>query len=114
LALPTVLSSEAFDVISVLSHYIIINNHKLCGSFWRRDVMKLLDKYRMVTEFTIKARDTAMFWADKWMPHKSFLRLFSFEIDQTLSVKEVLLLTDKTELFHMPLSQQAHEELDQL
>jgi hypothetical protein len=76
--------------------------------------MKLSDKYRMVTKVTIKSRDTAMFWAHKWMPHKSFLRLFSFEIDQTLSVKEVLLLTDKTELFHMPLSQQAHEELDRL
>jgi hypothetical protein len=87
---------------------------KLCGSFWWRDVMKLSELYRSVTSVNIKDGATTLFWADKWngvCPQERFPRLYSYTVNQTISVKEALLLTDINVLFERPLSQQAATEL---
>jgi hypothetical protein len=90
---------------------------KLCGSFWWRDVMKLSELYRSVTSVNIKDGITTLFWADKWngvCPQERFPRLYSYTVNQTLSVKEALLMPDIVDLFERPLSQQAAMELVEL
>jgi hypothetical protein len=90
---------------------------KLCGSFWWRDVMKLSELYRSVTSVNIKDGITTLFWADKWngvCPQERFPRLYSYTVNQTLSVKEALLMSDIVDLFERPLSQQAAMELVEL
>jgi hypothetical protein len=37
----------------------------LCGSFWWRDIMKLVDKYRLICTTTSGFGDTILFWNDK-------------------------------------------------
>ena len=90
----------------------------LCGSFWWRDLCKLMDKFRMVSKVQVLAGDTALFWGDDWnLNHYAgpldqvFQRLFSFVKDPLLSVKEVFATQDITTLFHLPLSERAHSEL---
>jgi hypothetical protein len=38
----------------------------LCGSFWWRDVMKLVDKYREICNATPGSGKIILFWNDKW------------------------------------------------
>jgi hypothetical protein len=87
---------------------------KLCGSFWWKDIMKLAGKYIPLCKITIGTGDTALFWSDKWhdqLMMQSFPRLFSYSLDGKLSVRDFLLTNNKSELFELPLSQQAYQEL---
>jgi hypothetical protein len=63
------------------------NAFKLCGSFWWKDFMKLVDKYISLCKVTIGDGDTALFWSDMWhdrtMLHR-FPRLHSFTLDDKL------------------------------
>lgn len=86
---------------------------KLCGSFWWRDIMKLVPTYRSFCSVKVQAGDTAVFWSDEWngkIMQKEFLRLHSFALDTNLSVKEVVGTFDRTQLFFLPLSHQAFSE----
>jgi hypothetical protein len=79
--------------------------------------MKLSDLYRSVTSVIIKDGSTTLFWADKWngiCPQDKFPRLYSFSLNQTLSVKEALLTPDINDMFERPLSSQAAMELLEL
>jgi hypothetical protein len=85
----------------------------LCGSFWWRDIMKLVDKYREVCTATVGCGDSVLFWNDNWngiVPSKQFPRLHSFALNPLLSVKEVKQCEDRSSLFYLPLSQQAYGE----
>lgn len=69
----------------------------LCGSFWWRDISKLMDKFRAVTQVTINRGDTMLFWSDHWQIgnnctpfQERFRRLFSYCLDKNLSVNEVV------------------------
>ena len=106
------------------SYYVrkIPHADNLAGSFWWRDVMKLVDNFRAVSSVTLGKGDTFLFWLDNWKtdlikrPLKDrFPRLFSFVLDDNISAAEVFATHDKVDLFHLPLSQQAHGEfLDML
>ena len=85
----------------------------LCGSFWWRDIMKLVHKYSEICTVQVHDGDSALFWSDVWFgqPLKlKYPRLFSFAMDANLSVRDVLNASDRSQLFHLPLSQQAYEE----
>ena len=85
----------------------------LCGSFWWRDIMKLAPIYQGLCTVKIGSGDTALFWMDKWKgePLQTiFPRLFSFALEDKISVKQMLSSEDRTVLFALPLSQQAFEE----
>jgi hypothetical protein len=87
---------------------------KLCGSFWWKDIMRLAMKYIPLCKITIGTGDTVLFWSDKWHDHpmmQRFPRLFSYSLDDKLSVRDFLLTPNKSELFELPLSQQAYHEL---
>jgi hypothetical protein len=79
--------------------------------------MKLVDKYREFCSVKIGARDTALFWFDSWqgnLLHSQFPRLFSYSIDQNLSVREFLDTEDRTLLFQLSMSPQAFEEFQEV
>jgi hypothetical protein len=67
---------------------------KLCGSFWWRDVMKLSEQFRNVSNVLQGRGDTFLFWSDRW--------------------QEVYDQEDMILLFHLPLLSQAFSEFQQL
>src|SRR4051812_44687956 len=79
--------------------------------------MKLVYKYREIFSISIGARDMALFWFDPWeggsMQNK-FPRLFSFVVNHDLSVRDVISSLDRSQLFHLPLSQEAYEEFQSM
>jgi hypothetical protein len=85
----------------------------LCGSFWWRDIMKLVDKYIAVCNATAGCGDSILFWNDTWngiLPSKQFPRLHSFALDTLLSVREVVQCEDRSTLLYLPLLQQAYDK----
>jgi hypothetical protein len=42
-------------------------SEKLCGSFWWRDVCKLMDKYRAISTVLPGKGSTFLFWKDSWL-----------------------------------------------
>jgi putative hemolysin len=90
---------------------------KLCGSYWCRDVAKLMDNYRSVAKPEVKSGETVLFWSDEWEVDYSrvplqqiFPRLFSFAKDEKISVRDMVMLQHRSEEFHLPLSSQAYDE----
>lgn len=90
----------------------------LCGSFWWRDVSKLMDKFRVVYVVQVNSGDTVLFWRDNWaldnnslLLQDRFKRLFSYCLDKNISVQQVLNAENLLSLFQLPLSEQAYVEL---
>jgi hypothetical protein len=93
----------------------------ICGSFWWKDVCNYLDKYRQVATVLPGKGDTFLFWLDCWKFENSntpiserYPRIFSYALDDKLTAEEVYAVDDITQLFHLPLSSQAYEELQEL
>jgi hypothetical protein len=91
---------------------------KSCGSYWWRHLTKLMDKYRTVAKPEFHCGDTILFWSDEWEINGSreplrdrFGRLFSYAKDDKISLRDMMLLQDKFEEFHLPLSGRAYDEL---
>jgi hypothetical protein len=76
------------------------------GSFWWKDVLKLFDKFRDLTDCIPGEGDTVGLWVDQFEEAPlsvMFPRLFNFAIDQTISLKASL--TDNLlNLFRLPMS----------
>lgn len=90
---------------------------KIVGSFWWRDVMKLNTQYKGIA--SVKAGDgsTIWFWQDLWngsICAQDYPKLFSFAKKANLSLQEVWSAPNFIELFHLPLSEQAYEQMQQL
>ena len=76
--------------------------------------MKFSDTYRVMMKCEIGNGSTALFWSDLWKKNTfdiMFPRLFSYAKDKLISVQEVLNTESLFDLFHLPLSIQALEEL---
>lgn len=93
----------------------------LCGSFWWRDICKLMDKFRMVSSVQVNKGDSVLFWSDSWTLgvlntplDVRFQRLFSFAVDPLISANELFATENLTSLFHLPLSERAFLELQAL
>ena len=88
-----------------------------CGSFWWRDVMQLSPIYRAVTTVQVGDGSTVLFWKDLW--HDAILsdnhpRLYSFAMNEDVSVRELLMAPALGQNFSLPLSIQARGELRDL
>ena len=66
-----------------------------CGSFWWKDICKLLDHFRSTTWVQINSGTSALFWSDKWKIDETvvtlqtrFPRLFSYVKDPWITVSE--------------------------
>jgi hypothetical protein len=94
---------------------------KLCGSFWWRDIFKLVDDFRAISHIKPGRGDSIIFWSDKWMFDGSseplsgrFPRLFSYVLYPQMSASLFYNTADRRSLFYLPLSEQAYEEYNQL
>ena len=86
----------------------------LTGSFWWKYIIKLADTYRSIALVQVNMGDSALFWLDAWhvggysRPLSLRLpRLFSFVLDDKVSVREFLQTQDLYSIFHLPISEQA-------
>jgi hypothetical protein len=55
------------------AHYVNKVSHAedLCGSFWWRDVLKLVDNFCGVASVKLGTGSTFLFWSDNWEIHDS-------------------------------------------
>lgn len=87
-------------------------------SFWWRDVMRLSSVYRGIAWCnSLGDGSTVAFWNDLWVQpalSDQYPRLYSFAINDGISVREVMLEDDLDAILNLPLSTQAHEEMMQL
>jgi hypothetical protein len=93
----------------------------LCGSYWWKDVQKLVDNFRGVADIKLGEGKSFLFWSDNWnvggdsRPIKiRFPRLFSFVLNENMSAAMVYGKEDITDLFYLPLSVQVFGELEEL
>jgi hypothetical protein len=85
------------------------------GSFWWRDIFKLSNIYRSITSTTVASGDTVLFWKDFWNSDvllcDRYPRLFSYSLNEDISVADFIGADDRFNLFALPLSTEAFEEL---
>jgi hypothetical protein len=88
------------------------------GSFWWKDICSLFDQYRGIASCSIGSGNSVLLWKDKWLNEEllanSYDRLFSFALNQDISVFEGLQTGNLASLFYLPLSVQAFDELQLL
>lgn len=93
------------------------NTQKRRGSFWWWDSLKLLDQYKGMASALVQNGTSCFFWLDVWnhqLLSQSYPHLFSYVKDQKLTVLQVAQLEDLTEIFHLPLSEEAFQQLQEL
>jgi hypothetical protein len=87
------------------------------GSFWWKDVLRLHDLYRGIAKCAMGNGATVTFWEDLWLDEvlfQKFPRFFSFVRNENLSVQQVPMAEDLDSIFHLPISSEAFQELEQL
>jgi hypothetical protein len=87
------------------------------GSFWWRDIVKLLHKFKEITTATVADGSTVVLWKDHWnghVPAQIFPELFSFAKDVNVSFQVAVDRPDFLQNFNLPLSVQAHAQLLEL
>jgi hypothetical protein len=86
------------------------------GSFWWKDCLSLMQDYRDITSISISNGKTCSLWKDKWMDgtrQEEYPHLFSFAKNKEISFADAYSNNNGSiyNLFHLPLSTVAHEEL---
>jgi len=75
------------------------------GSFWWRDILKLLDKYKSIASVTVEDGNSCLFWLDTWndtpLCHQ-FPELYSFAKNTKVSIALAASTQDFHSLFHLP------------
>jgi hypothetical protein len=59
------------------------------GSFWWRDILKLLDQFKSFSSVQVQNGKTCLFWLDTWIQQPlelDYPELFSFAINKSTSV----------------------------
>ena len=87
------------------------------GSFWWRDILKLLDKYKGMASVLVFNGKTCLFWDDVWndqVRRIQYPELHSFAKNKRTSMAQFLLNNSLEAQFHLPLSEQAFEEYQRL
>jgi hypothetical protein len=90
---------------------------KACGSYWWKDLIKLMEQYRGIAKPDVKSGERVMFWSDEWEVDNSriplrdrFPRLFSFAKYDKILVRDMIQMHNRSEEFHLPLSSRAYDE----
>ena len=84
------------------------------GSFWWKDNIKLLDKFKGIATVNLADGRTCLLWCDIWEGQvcaQAYPELFSFAKLENLSVQKALSTTSIVQLFHLPLSSEAYSQL---
>jgi hypothetical protein len=92
-------------------------SHIKKGSFWWRDTLKLLPDFKSLASPTIEDGKSALFWIDSW--HNGPLQLampelHSYAKNNRISVNKAFETENLSELFHLPLSQAAFLQIQEL
>jgi hypothetical protein len=90
---------------------------KMEGSFWWKAHLKLIDTYKAMARCTLGNGRSVLFWTDLWGEtclHHKFPHLASFAKRTDVSVSKVLHMDFLQDMFHLPLSQQAYTEFEEL
>jgi hypothetical protein len=88
------------------------------GSFWWKSHLKLIDQYKCMGKCVLGDGKSAHFWTNMWHDdvclHQKFHRLVTFAKNTELSIHLVIHTEYLEDLFHLPFSQQAFQEFEQL
>jgi hypothetical protein len=85
-------------------------NHIRKGSFWRRDTLKFLPKYKSIAKTHIENGESSLFWLDSWISQPLATltpELLSFAKNKHILVHNAFNEEDFTYLLQIPLSQHA-------
>ena len=67
-----------------------------CGSFWWRDVAKLMPIYRGISNVHVTNGSNVLFWKDLWTDttfDEKYPRALSYAVNEDISVKDFLSIT---------------------
>jgi hypothetical protein len=88
------------------------------GSFWWQDIFSLVEEYRSICRCQVKSGTSVLFWKDFWYNGElmcdKYSRLYSYALDEDLSVADMAQLEDLNGGFAIPLSVEAFQEFQQL
>jgi hypothetical protein len=92
-------------------------NHVKKGSFWWKDLLKLIPQFKELTKVQIRSGETCLLWKDKWQSQPlqtMFPECYSFAKNLNISLAEAKNSSDISALFHLPVSQPAFNQMMQL
>lgn len=87
------------------------------SSFWWRDVLKQLVHYKGMATASVQDGRSCLIWLDLWnnrVLHQDYPELFSFVRDANVSVHNACSTVPLHSLFHLPLSNEAYRQYQQL
>jgi len=90
-------------------------SHIRKGSFWWRDILKLIDKFKGMA--VLQDGTTCMLWEDQWhdqIAKLAYPHLHSFVKNTRQSISAAVTISPLSRLFHLPLSTEAFQEMQEL
>jgi hypothetical protein len=88
------------------------------GSFWWKDICSLIDEYRSISHCNIGDGSTVLFWKDFWLNGEllcdKYPRLFSYALNEDISVSSFASMHDAGSSFSLPLSVEAYHEYQEV
>ena len=84
------------------------------GSFWWRDLLKLLDSFKGMAIVNVKDGKSCLLWQDMWLnqlPKLNFPELYSFAMNPQITLYDALSASSPSDLFHLPISDIALQQL---
>jgi hypothetical protein len=87
------------------------------GSYWWRDILKLLDSYKGIAMANVSDGVSCFFWRDLWTNNvlqQTYPELFSYCKDPFASVQKVKAESMPVTLFHLPLSTEAYVQFQHM
>ena len=92
-------------------------NHVKKWSFWWKDILKLLDKFKSMALVSVADGASCLLWNDCWMGQPlrlTFPELFSFAKKPLLSLQCAASVTNTSNLFSLPLLTKAFAQFQQI
>jgi hypothetical protein len=86
---------------------------KPVGSFWWKDILKIQDSFKEIAQVEIGNGKSTLLWHDLWNGKRiseNFPELWSFASVKEINISQAR-LASPNELFHIPLSAEAFEQL---
>jgi hypothetical protein len=90
---------------------------KPCGSSWWRELLKLVPIYRGISFTKVGDGKSVLFWKDLWLHDLNidkYPRAFSYVLNEDILVQEFLSKDRLSQLFNLPLSHEAMNEVRSL
>lgn len=90
------------------------------GSFWWRNNLKILEKYKELTVVQVQNGQSCLLWEDNWIDGSvraaklKYPELFSFAKTNNIPISNALVNNLSNHLFHLPLSTMAFSQLQAL